>query len=37
VKKIVYVANHKFGIVGIEVTFDDNSTANFTVGGNEEN
>lgn len=37
IKKIVYVANHKFGIVGVDVTFDDNTAANFTVGGSEEN
>jgi len=31
VKKISYFANHRFGLVGIEFTFDDNSTAKFPV------
>lgn len=31
VKKTVYWANHRFGLVGIEFTFDDNSTAKFPV------
>jgi len=29
VTKITYIANHKFGMVGIEVTFDDETTATF--------
>lgn len=29
VKKIIFWANHKFGLVAIEFTFDDNSTARF--------
>lgn len=29
VKKIVYYSNHKFGLVAIEITFDDNSVAKF--------
>jgi hypothetical protein len=37
VSKMVYVANHKFGIVGLEVTFSDNTTANFTIWGSVEN
>jgi len=37
VSKMVYVANHKFGIVGLEVTFSDNTTANFTIWGSAEN
>lgn len=31
VKKTVYWANHRFGLVSIEFTFDDNSTAKFPV------
>jgi len=31
VKQIRYWANHRFGLVGIEFTFDDNSTARFPV------
>lgn len=31
VKKIRYWANHRFGLVGIEFTFDDNSTAKYPV------
>jgi hypothetical protein len=31
VKKTVYWANHRFGLVAIEFTFDDNSTAIFPV------
>ena len=31
VKTIRYWANHRFGLVGIEFTFDDNSTAGFPV------
>ena len=37
VKKLVYIANHRFGLVGVEVTFDDNSTINFTTIGSVEN
>jgi hypothetical protein len=29
VKKITYYANHRWGLVGIEFTFDDNSVAKF--------
>jgi len=29
VSKIVYIANHKFGLVGVDFTLDDNSTHNF--------
>jgi hypothetical protein len=29
IKKITYYANHHFGLVTIEITFDDNSTAKF--------
>ena len=37
VKQIRYWANHRFGLVGIEFTFDDNSTANFPVYSSAEN
>ena len=31
VKKIVYFSNHKWGLVAVEFTFDDNSVATFPV------
>ena len=37
VKKTVYWANHRFGLVGIEFTFDDNSTAKFPVYSSTQN
>lgn len=37
VSKMVYIANHKFGIVGLEVTLDDNTTKSFTIWGSTEN
>jgi hypothetical protein len=37
VKKIKYIANHRFGIVGIEFTFDDNSTAKIPIWSSAEN
>jgi hypothetical protein len=37
VSKMVYIANHKFGIVGLEVTLDDNTTKSFSISGNTEN
>lgn len=37
VKKTVYWANHRFGLVGIEFTFDDNSTAKFPVYASAQN
>jgi len=37
VNKIVYVANHKFGIVGLELTLDDATTKSFSFSGNAEN
>jgi hypothetical protein len=37
VKKTIYWANHRFGLVGIEFTFDDNSTAKFPVYTSAEN
>lgn len=37
VKTTKYWANHRFGIVGIEFTFEDNSTAKFPVYSSAEN
>lgn len=37
VKKTTYWANHRFGLVAIEFTFDDNSTAKFPVYTSAEN
>ncbi len=37
VKTIRYWANHRFGLVGMEFTFDDNSTARFPVYTSTEN
>jgi len=37
VRKLVYIANHKFGIVGLEVIYDDNTNSSFIVGGSTEN
>jgi len=37
ISKIRYWANHKFGLVGIEFTFDDQSTAKFPVYNSAEN
>lgn len=37
VKKIRYFANHRFGLVGMEFTFDDNSTAKFPIYASAEN
>lgn len=37
VKKISYYANHRFGLVGVEFTFDDNSTAKFPIFTSAEN
>lgn len=37
VKKIVYIANHRFGIVGLELTLDDNSTISFSFNGSTQN
>lgn len=37
VKKIKYWANHRFGLVGIEFTYDDNSTSKFPVYSSAEN
>lgn len=37
IKKISYYANHRFGLVGIKFTFDDNSEAHFPVYMSAEN
>lgn len=37
VKQIKYVANHRFGLVGMEFTFDDNSTAYFPIFASAQN
>ena len=37
VKKITYWANHKFGLVGVEITYDDNSTSKFPIYSSAEN
>jgi hypothetical protein len=37
IQKITYWANHKFGLVGIEFTFDDGSTAKYPVYNSTEN
>ena len=37
VKKIVYVANHRFGLVGVEITLDDNSEMKFGMYSSAEN
>lgn len=37
VKKLVYFANHKFGIVGAEVTYDDNTTMNIGLSYSAQN
>jgi hypothetical protein len=37
VTKITYIANHKYGLVGVEVTFDDQTTAEFPIYTSAEN
>jgi hypothetical protein len=37
VKKITYWANHKFGLVGIEMAFDDGTSAKFPIYSSAEN
>ncbi|MBN1145592.1 MAG: hypothetical protein JXA72_14280 [Bacteroidales bacterium] len=37
VSKIAYIANHRFGMVGIDFTLDDNSIVHFTLYGSVEN
>ena len=37
ISKVVYTANHRFGIVGVDVTYEDNTTASFGITGSTEN
>jgi len=37
VKKIIYYSNHKWGLVAVEFTFDDNSVATFPVYSSSSN
>ncbi len=37
IKKMIYYANHKFGIVGLEVTFEDNTVTKFTTSCTAQN
>ena len=37
VKKIVYYANHRWGLVAVEFTFDDNSVARYPVYSSSSN
>ncbi len=37
IKKITYVANHKYGLVGVKVAFDDGTNATFPVYSSSEN
>lgn len=37
ISKMVYIANHRFGIVGLEITYDDNTSTFFGFTGNAEN
>lgn len=37
VKKIIYFSNHKWGLVSVEFTFDDNSVASFPVYSSSSN
>lgn len=37
VKKITYWANHKFGLVGVEIAYDDNTTTKFPIYSSAEN
>lgn len=37
VTKITYVANHKFGLVGVKVAFDDGTTSTFPLYSSAEN
>lgn len=37
VSKLTYYANHRFGLVGFKITFDDGSSAKFTVFTSAEN
>jgi hypothetical protein len=37
VTKVTYIANHKYGLVGVEVAFDDGTTAEFPIYTSTEN
>jgi hypothetical protein len=37
VSKVTYVANHKFGLVGVKLAFDDGTTTTFPVYSSTEN
>jgi hypothetical protein len=37
VTKITYIANHKYGLVGVLITFDDETTAEFPIYTSAEN
>jgi hypothetical protein len=37
IDKITYIANHKFGLVGVKVTFNDATSVTFPVYTNAQN
>ncbi len=37
IKKVTYIANHKFGLVGLKFTFNDNTEASFPLYFSKEN
>ncbi|HRZ21469.1 MAG TPA: hypothetical protein P5184_07355, partial [Bacteroidales bacterium] len=37
ISKITYWANHRFGLVGVDFTFDDQTTADFPIYTSAEN
>jgi len=37
IQKITYIANHKFGMVGVKVDFDDETSVTFPVYSSAEN
>jgi hypothetical protein len=37
IEKITYVANHRFGLVGLKFTFGDGTSANFPIYSSAEN
>ena len=37
IRKITYIANHKFGLVGFMVTLDDGSSVTFPVSASAQN
>ena len=37
VSKITYIANHRFGLVGVKVTFDDGTSSTFPIYTSSEN